>query len=38
VGLVPDYSSGVARTQLMPGNSVGTLRLRIASYPAPTQF
>ena len=32
--------SGVARTQPMPGHtdSVGTLHLRIASYPGPTQL
>ena len=32
------YCSGVARTQPMPGHSVGTLRLRIASYPGPAQL
>ena len=31
-------SSGVARAQLMPGHSMGTLRLQVASYPGPTQL
>ena len=30
--------SGVARTRPMPGHSVGTLRLRVASYPGPAQL
>jgi len=30
--------SGVARTQPMPGHSVGTLRLQVASNPGPTQL
>ena len=30
--------SGVARAQPMPGHSMGTLRLRVASYPGPAQL
>ena len=30
--------SGVARTQPMPGHSMGTLRLRVAPYPGPAQL
>ena len=38
VPLGPPDPSGVARTQPMPGHSVGTLRLRVASYPGPPSF
>ena len=30
--------SGVARAQPMPGHSMGTLCLRVASYPGPAQL
>jgi len=35
---VDGVCTSVARTQPMPGHSVGTLRLRVASSPGPAQL